>query len=172
MRSEDKEPRILAIDPTSRGFGYAVLEGPTGLVDWGVTEGLRADNRWVTAHVTNLLRRYTPARLVFENVQAESTRRRKRVRKLLEDLERLARGSDVAVVVASREQVKRMFADAGATNKEEIADAILRHFPELQPSRPPIRKPWMSEDARMAIFDAVAFALTYFYFEDEETHAA
>jgi hypothetical protein len=27
---------------------------------------------------------------------------------------------------------------------------------------PPERKPWMSEDSRMAIFDAAAFAMAFF----------
>ena len=31
-----KHFRILAIAPSSRGFGFAVLEGQEKLVDWGV----------------------------------------------------------------------------------------------------------------------------------------
>ena len=30
--------RTLAVDPSPRGFGFAVLEGPTHLLDWGVAE--------------------------------------------------------------------------------------------------------------------------------------
>jgi hypothetical protein len=35
-------------------------------------------------------------------------------------------------------------------------------LPELAPYRPPRRKLWMSEDDRMAIFDAAALAATFF----------
>jgi hypothetical protein len=31
-----KHPRILAVAPSTRGFGFAVLEGQGTLVDWGV----------------------------------------------------------------------------------------------------------------------------------------
>ena len=47
-------------------------------------------------------------------------------------------------------------------NKNEIARFIAARFPELARSLPPERKPWMSEDSRMAIFDAAAFAFASF----------
>ena len=31
-----KEKRVLAIDPTTKGFGFAIMEGPERLIDWGV----------------------------------------------------------------------------------------------------------------------------------------
>jgi len=34
----EKVIRVLAIDPSTRGFGFAVLEGPSRLIDWGVKE--------------------------------------------------------------------------------------------------------------------------------------
>lgn len=172
MNAQVRGSRVLAIDPTSRGFGYAVLEGPERLVDWGVTEGMRADNRIAAERVAALLDRYQPDGLILEDVKAQQSRRRARVQRLLAVLDELAQRKRVRVCTISRVAVRRMFAHAQAGNKEQIADTITEHFPELVPCRPPIRKPWMSEDARMAIFDALAFALTYFYFEDDEkTHA-
>jgi hypothetical protein len=50
----------------------------------------------------------------------------------------------------------------GASSKQEIAAAIANRFPELAPRLPRFRKPWMSEDYRMSIFDAVALGLIYF----------
>jgi hypothetical protein len=44
--------------------------------------------------------------------------------------------------------------------------AIAKRFPELAPRLPRFRKPWMSEDYRMSIFDAVAMALTLFNFQN------
>ena len=37
-RAYTKDIRVLAIDPSTRGFGFAVLEGPERLIDWGVKE--------------------------------------------------------------------------------------------------------------------------------------
>ena len=34
-------------------------------------------------------------------------------------------------------------------------------FPELEKRLPRVRKPWMSEDERMSIFDAVALAIAH-----------
>ena len=39
---------------------------------------------------------------------------------------------------------------------------VAERFPELARYPPPERKPWMSEDLKMAIFDAAAFALAFF----------
>jgi len=52
--------------------------------------------------------------------------------------------------------------------KNRIAGVIAERLPELAPWQPPFRKPWMSEDERMSIFDAVAFALTFFYFTNKQ----
>lgn len=53
--------------------------------------------------------------------------------------------------------MKRAF--PGTANKHDIAVAIADRFPELAPRLPRVRKPWMSEDYRMSIFDAVGLAL-------------
>jgi len=45
---------------------------------------------------------------------------------------------------------------------EAIAMAIAKRFPELAPRLPRFRKPWMSEDYRMSIFDAVGLGLAFF----------
>ena len=58
--------------------------------------------------------------------------------------------------------MKQAFSESGASNKYEIAVAIANRFPELAPRLPRFRKPWMSEDYRMSIFDAVGFAVSFF----------
>ena len=63
----------------------------------------------------------------------------------------------------SRAKVKQTLGESGASNKYEIAIAIAKRFPELTTRLPRFRKPWMSEDYRMSIFDAVALALTFFF---------
>jgi hypothetical protein len=50
--------------------------------------------------------------------------------------------------------------------KHRLAETIARRIPGLQLYVPPVRKPWMSEDARMGIFDAAALASVYFYNSD------
>jgi hypothetical protein len=64
--------------------------------------------------------------------------------------------------------VKQVFSESGASTKYEIAVAIAQRFPELAPRLPRFRKPWMSEDYRMSIFDAVALAIAFFQFQKEK----
>ncbi len=53
-----------------------------------------------------------------------------------------------------------------------MARAIAEQFPELVPRVPPVRKPWMSEDYRMSMFDAVGLGLTFFYFKNTHNKAS
>ncbi len=54
------------------------------------------------------------------------------------------------------------FAQQGVINKQSLAEAIARHMPAFERYLPPPRKPWMSEDSRMNLFDAAALALAFF----------
>jgi hypothetical protein len=51
---------------------------------------------------------------------------------------------------------------ANASTKHQIVSDVAHQFPELARQLPPARKPWMSEDERMAIFDAAALAVIFF----------
>ena len=75
--------------------------------------------------------------------------------------------SKVRVKSVSRAELKQAFAESGAGTKYEIAMAIANRFPELAPRLPRFRKPWMSEDYRMSIFDAVALAIAFFQFHEK-----
>jgi hypothetical protein len=50
----------------------------------------------------------------------------------------------------------------GFANKQMLAGLIAKHIPAFERHVPPPRKPWMSEDARMGLFDAAALALVFF----------
>ena len=64
------------------------------------------------------------------------------------------------VALFSQKQIRRVFfGDTGGT-KYALAEIIVERFPEELGFRlPPKRRPWMSEDSRMDIFNAVALAL-------------
>jgi Holliday junction resolvasome RuvABC endonuclease subunit len=164
LRRED-EQRVLAIDPTSKGFGFAVLEGPVFLADWGNKDAGRADSILALRHLGGLLDHYRPDVVVVEDVTKEGSRRRARVREMIGSIESIAAGRGILLARVSRHQVRVAFGGPCVT-KQQIATAIADHFPELVPRLPPRRKAWMSEDERMAIFDAVSFALTFYYFSE------
>jgi hypothetical protein len=147
--------RVVAIDPTTRGFGYAVLEGPKNLIDWGLVHVLLRTDRNILSRVENILDRCLPDILVLED--GRGTRRRERARRLIKLIEEMAKRRKVPVVRVSRTRVRQTLSPA--RTKQDIALAIASIFPEIAPRLPRYRRPWMSEDERMNIFDAVSFAL-------------
>lgn len=158
--SSKNEKRILAIDPASRGFGFAVLEGPNQLIDWGVRSAKKEKQTRCLRLIEELIARYEPDAIVMEDIEAKGSRRCRRVADLIDRISKLAGSRKIRVVRLSRLKVRRAFSAAGA-NKRRIATAVAGRFPELAPRLPPSRKPWMSEDYRMSIFDAAAMGLAY-----------
>lgn len=155
-----RDPRVLAIDPAVRGFGFALLEGADYLVDWGV-KGARAKTQVETLQaIRDLVTHYEPDVLVLEDHQ--SSRRGRRVKALIEAIEKLATRNGVRCRRFSRQVVRRTFSTHDARTKHQIALNLALRFPELTPWVPPFRKPWMSEDRRSRIFGALALAVTFF----------
>ena len=157
-----KEVRVLAIDPSTRGFGFSVLEGPERLIDWGVKDTKTDKNRRALKLIKELINYYKPNVIVLEDYEGRGSRRCLRVKALISSISKLKSNRKVKVKNFSRKQVKHAFSHA--RNKRDIALAIAERFPELLPRVPRVRKCYMSEDYRMSIFDAVGLILTYFRF--------
>src|ERR1017187_5297999 len=157
---QPKHFRILAIAPSTRGFGFAVLEGQETLVDWGVKTVKGDKNVQSLAKVEKLIAHYQPGVLVLEDASAKNSRRSPRIRKLCQQIIKMAATRKVSVKLHSRDQMMKTFIADGHGTKHALAEIIAKRFPEqLGLQLPPKRKPWMSEDSRMNIFDAVALAL-------------
>jgi hypothetical protein len=155
-RATDHNVRILAIDPSPRGFGFAVLEGPRRLLDWGVAELYSKADEELLARVEALVDRYRVTALVLENIPDDPRRHRSIAR--VAALVSYCRSRHLPATLVSREDVRTAFSATGS-RKHEIAVVIATMFPELAPRLPPKRTLWASEDERMNIFDAVSFAL-------------
>jgi endonuclease/exonuclease/phosphatase family metal-dependent hydrolase len=154
--------RVLAIDPTTKGFGFVIFEGPGRLIDWGVAYVGRDKKAGALLRVAALLRRYDPDILVIEDHASRACRRRDRVRDLLRSMLHLASAHSIVMHRVSMRAVRAIFSTVGVAMKYEIAAALASRYPELAPFLPRRRKLWMSEDDRMGIFDAAAFAVAYF----------
>lgn len=164
------QARVLAIDPTSRGFGYVVMEGPGELVDWGLKEARESKNAHCLRQIRGLVERYAPTVILIEDYREPGARRQARVRALLE---RVAVGPwrGALVVRLTRPLVKQAFAKSGAATRDEIASAVARNFPELASRLPGARRTWMSPNPGLAVFNAAALALTYFRFVHSEARS-
>jgi len=160
-KSHVKHFRVLAIAPSTRGFGFAVLEGQETLVDWGVKSVQGSKNAGCLKKVGEIITHYQPTVLVLQDVSSKGSRRSPRIRTLSRQLIRMASRRKVSVKLLSKEKVKEIFFGEGPGTKYALAEIIAKRFPaELGFRLPPKRRPWMSEDSRMDIFDAVALAFT------------
>jgi hypothetical protein len=152
---------VLALFPSTRGFGYAVFEGPQSLVDWGVKSACcHQKNLTSLQKIRELVAFYRPDVVVLEDYDGSGSRRAKRIRTLINLVAAHAAEEGMSTAFFSRASVRTCF---GLGTKREIAEAIARDLPELEPRLPPVRKIWMSEDRRMSIFDAVSLAMTFFH---------
>lgn len=166
--TRNAKPLVLSIYPSSAGLGYAVFEGASTLIDWGEKRYKHNRNEQCLLAAASYLNLYRPAVLILENYKGAGSRRTSRIETLISSLAVLGTEQGVPVRLYSRAAIRETFAESGR-KKHVIARAIAARFPELEPSLPPRRKLWTSEDRRMAIFDAVALALTHFARSEQES---
>jgi hypothetical protein len=154
--------RVLSLDITGRGIAFAYFDGPERLLDFGVTKTRDGSKHAYVECAESLFWRFLPDVLVLEKARRGlGSRRGLRARTVIERIELLALTKTLPVRKVSRAEVNAAFAGIGK-NKHEIALAIARFFPELEDRLPRERKPWMSEDLRANVFDAVSFAFTVY----------
>jgi len=159
---KNRTVRILAIAPLSRGLGYAVMEGPDKLLAAGNKAILRNKNVGALAWVEKFIRFYQPGVLVLPDVNAADTHRAQRIKTLHRQLLGWAKQRQLKVkLISVTQQRERLLGNPKGT-KYAMAKMLAEKFPaELGKRLPPKRRPWMSEDPRMDIFDAVGLATTF-----------
>src|SRR5438093_11987816 len=111
-RAYTKDIRVLAIDPSTRGFGFAVLEGPNRSIDWGVKETKVNKNAKSLKLIDDLIDRYEPNVIVVEDYEGKGSLRCRRVRELIEDISKLASKRKFRVRSFSTAKVKQEFAES------------------------------------------------------------
>ena len=160
--TQNKHIRILAIAPLSRGLGYAVMEGPDKLVACGNKAILHDKNTGALAWVNRFMQFYQPDVLVLPNVTAADTRRAARIKTLHRQIVAWAGKKNVKVRLVSVTQVRTQLLGDSKGTKFAVAQMLAAKYPtELGLRLPPKRRPWMSEDPRMDIFDAVSLAVAF-----------
>jgi RNase H-fold protein (predicted Holliday junction resolvase) len=154
--------RVIAIDPTTKGFGYAILDLPLHLVAWGMAHIEGEKRSGAIARFVSLLDQFRPDAVVLEDTTAPGSRRYPRVRDLLEALAKVARERGLEVHTVSRLAVIACFSSKEErATKHTIAKTLAVAFPELAEKVPKKRKIWQSEDERISVFDALSLAVTF-----------
>jgi hypothetical protein len=156
-----KNSRSLSVALSSRGLGYAVMEGQNVFIAHGhkIVEG-GDKNVKSFAWVEQLIERYQPNIMALQDVAAKGSRRAPRIKSLHRQIVKLAGKQKIQVKLISGKQVRSLLLGNPKGTKQEMAERLAKQFPdELAACLPPKRKPWKSEDSRMDIFDAVALAV-------------
>ena len=162
-KQTSKHVRVLAVSFSSRGFGYAVIEGENTLLDFGKKRINGNKTTGSLAGVEKVIARSQPDILVLQDVnRAKGTRRVPRIKALHKKAAALANGRQIKVVtVTGRELRSRLLGNEDGT-RQEMAGLLARQFPDELASRlPPKREAWMNADFRMDIFDAVGLAVVF-----------
>jgi len=165
MNNTANPKRVLALDVRPRSFGYAVFEGPTLLLDWGVQSfrhGRNAVRIPLATKIAALLEDFRPAVVVGKEPPSRKKVNRARTRKVLELVRHKASLRGIRTRVFKRRAASKLFGGDERLTKYQIATALAERFAELRPILPPKRKPWQSEDYRVSIFDAAALGVAYF----------
>ena len=154
----------FAIHATDRGFGYVAFEGPFTPYDWGIVFARGDKNAVCLRKIEMMLDRFAPETLLLEAYGKGTSLRSERIARLYRSTTSLAAHRSVNVVVYTRGDIRAAFRTVGAITRQEIADAVARHVDAFRHRLPKPRKPWESEDRRMALFSAGALVLTHFRF--------
>ena len=158
-------PRVaLALQPTCRGFGFAVLDlTAKRLISWALREVVREEmDQRALPLVAKLIEYYSPNIVIVEDIDHLYSKRRGRGRALVEGIVEVADTMHVAVGRIPSINVRRHYRELGALNKDARAQMIVKEFPELRSVLPPLRnRIWLHQSDRMAVFDSVAFALVF-----------
>lgn len=163
MNGTRPRPTItLSIHPSNIGFGWVAAEGPHTPVDWGLARVEIDKNANSLRRLEMLIDRFIPDTLVFEAVHDPERPSTKRLARLRDAATALAQDKGVDVAIFSLQDVQATFAHVGAKTRTEIAQAVAHYVPPLRSRLPAERKPWQAHHHNLAIFSAMATALTHF----------
>jgi len=157
-----KHDYVLALHPSSRGFGWVLFEGPLSPFDWGTAHIRDEKNRRSLQAIEALLDRYHPSVLVLEVFESASSRRAPRIRNLCESAIVQAEARSIEACLYSREQIHAALGARGARTRHGIAVLIADHLEMLRYRLPPPRKIWIGEHPSLALFSAAACGLAYY----------
>ena len=161
--SKGKSKIVFAVYPNANGFGFVYMENARKLIDFGAVRINPISNRKIMERIRQSIDYLRPSIVIVQDPEGKSSRTGNRVQKLIKKILALAEELKLKTVQYSRDQIKEVFEQFGATTKYEISQILIKEFVELERKLPKKRELWTSEDRNMAIFDALSLALTWYY---------
>lgn len=169
MKHDVADAVVLAIYPVPRGIAFAVMTSPIAPFDWGVKNVTGSDkNAGCLKKTAALIEAHQPDVVVLEDPTAPRLSRAKRLARLTQAIENMARRKGIEARHYPRSAVQAYFGQFGARTRYDTAVAIAKRIPAFERFLPHRRKLWESEDRRMGIFRAAALALTHYDLQARE----
>lgn len=162
MSGQRSQGLVLAVHPTTTGFGWVVFEGALAPVVWGIASTKDKRNSTAMRRYETVLNQYHPSVVVLEAFKGENARRGARIQELAQTMSGFAANRDIEVAVYSREFVSRNIVGDARAKRHAVARAVVTVLPIFRRHMPPKREVWQSEDSRQCLFDAVALAITHY----------
>ncbi len=162
---ETKPPVLLSIYPNNRGFGYALMEDPQKLLDYGIVTIRPLCNGRILKRIEKLLDYYKPQIVITQDYKCPHARYGKRNKALIWAIVELAQRKNLEVHCYTRTQIRDVFEQFNARTKHEVSQTIAKWLPEVAYRLPKLRTVWGTEDYNMGIFDALAMGYAYYYLE-------
>lgn len=164
--NQEKYQAVLAVHPTARGMGWVIATSPLTFIDWGIIRAKGDKNATCMRRITDLINAIPPAVIVIRFASGSSRKRVKRIQRLVTAIIQLARTRNIEIQLFAEKQIRSHFERFGAKTREDIAQFLASNIDALSSRIPPKRRPWMSEDARLGLFDAAALAVAFFIERD------
>ena len=160
---ENNETLVLSLFPNHRGLGFVCIEWPKKLLDAGMAVVHPVSNSQFLDRVIKYIDFFKPSVIIIRNCKGKKSDREKRIENIVDDITTYSEKNHIPIYGYTRQQIRDVFEQFGATTKNEIAKKIIEWFPQLEWRAPTIRKAWMDEDCNMGVFDAFALAVTHKY---------
>ena len=161
-----KNKVVFAVYPNAHGFGFVYMENARKLIDYGAVRINPISNRKVLEKIKHALDYFRPSIVILLDPEGKSSRTGDRIKELIMKIVAHAAEMNLPVMQYSRDQIKGVFEQFGATTKYGISQVLLKEFTELEAKSPKERELWTSEDRNMTIFDALSLAVTWFYLNE------
>jgi Holliday junction resolvasome RuvABC endonuclease subunit len=157
-------PVILSLYPNSIGIGYACLQIPESLIDFGIAKVTPLSNGKLLGRMEKFMDFYKPKVIVLK--EAISSNRTARVDRLIAAIATLAGEKDIEVFSYGRQQIGDVFETFGCTSKYQMVEKIVTMLPGTATRARRQRKWYEKEDYNMGIFDSLSLAITHAYLSE------
>lgn len=158
------EIRTLGLAVRARWLGFAELDEEESLLDWGIffyqkrsVQALRSVQKRLEA----LISRVNPSHIVLVRPELKIHEQSNPAKSIGRNLHAFGLSQSIKISTTSRVEIRTAFLGGNRGNKDKIASLLTQVFPELSAKLPAERKVWEKEDARMALFDALAGAIAF-----------